>query len=130
MNFSVERTFSLLPRIYVFTPRFLCTLLLYLLYILTYGTHDGNSSDHQDIRNMLLQSRPTCHRIQHTVINTVRGSCSFSFFPLPSSVSTHAFTFRPLDLIISSNPELMMTHSASWTALFLIISIPSPLTSL
>jgi len=42
----------------------------------------------------MLWSCPTCHRIRRTVIDIVRGSCSFSFFPLPTSVSTHIL---PLD---------------------------------
>src|SRR6266702_1202220 len=93
---------------------------------------------------LLLRSRPTCHRIRRTVIDTVKGSCSFSFFPLPPSTSTHAPAFRPLNFIISSRLRPMTSSLSLWTYTskspshtlphgqphFLVIFIPSPLMSL
>ncbi len=83
----------------------------------------------------VLQSRPTCHRIRHTVIDTARESFIFHFFlyrasprPMPDWIASASLTVRPRHVtLIGLMPRNPITYTASRTASFLDISIPFPL---
>src|SRR6266581_5592668 len=82
---------------------------------------------------LLLRSRPTCHGIRRTVIDIARESLVFFFFRIILRLDPcRTGLLQLLDLIHVTSPYRThasnpITRTASWTASFLVISIPVPL---